>query len=1136
MKRLFPILFIVCTLAGLLRPFSVSSAQGITPTVYTFDFEGSGNGSAQGWFYDDEFQQEPGSGNPEGFYISDGVSDGYLYNYCNEYCMIHGGSQSGHYFTAVYSLGSDIEIQNIAFLWTNKGEAIGSYVRVRVYNHAMEIVYSDQDSILSAWSGEKNFDLTDGEEPVVGQYIVIHAHHSWSVAIDWVELTFIKPPAESNYTRPLLMTDKAGEMIYPWGPGALGIRPFEGGDHTIVYASQTMNALVHSPTTALVTDVSPFTSADCATSFNLPPEQLGLADALSLLLTAVIQRDPTILTEWASGGALACSVLQVDLADMSPGGIGPPLIGGLPVNVFAVPILGDIVTMVDLNSGRELYYIVTDANLFIEPGLVLWPGCVLGYTLPLYAGFSMNLSGSTANWQSIGGVGVIWATTMDNEPEPILDKYRVYPTENTPCNVSSFTGCLNDNPNFEYYGLADWGWSFDGSGVRNPEGKTQGLLLNDAGYNNASQVLMLNTANQYSIKVVAHVEHPNDGFTDTDLIVSLGTDSHTIVLPHGGDEVEEVIPLQTYEPDLAGGIYTLRVELGADEDGAEVVVSFVCVDEDADPISALPSCLFSNAGFDADSDWTLDDATITDGALRLPASATQAIDLAVDSYVLEVRARSSASTADTTITIAASGTAGGVGNAAGTTYWQAQSYTATAAGEITQITVGHSAPTGSPTGTITIEIRSDSAGAPGSVLWSGTYTPTTGTNTIAVSGGPTVSASTLYWIVLRPTSAQSSNNYWQITASDSSVYSGGNRAYTSNSGSSWTNTSNADLAGSITITANTALDWAFTPDGGGAALADGKLTPGSSLEIIQSSPFNISSPASAADFEISSGADVEVDYVCLIPDSQPTAPPVVDYPDGRDCNSCPIRLTGESPHDIVETLQWQDCRARQVYYCDFRKLMVDTRDGVLETVRGIGMLGRWLSASGSKQLLWFRSAFWYLGGLLNNVALGIQDSIAWSGGANTVIISDTPLGLLDVLGMLITGLRDVLVTTMESLVELVGMMIGFLTPIVGTLLDIITAAVSMFTAFIQSILDQVGIVHYMIASIIDGANNASPATIAGAPDCSASPEGLCWGFYILDNTIFSGPVADLLPILAGAATLNLLVWVLGKFRDAFASL
>jgi hypothetical protein len=947
---------------------------------------------------------------------------------------------------------------------------------------------------------------------------------------------------ESHYIMPLRPDDEAAQIQYSY-EGILSNLPLEAETTAITYASHTAGALVHSPTSALVTSIQDFTTAACAnygTMFNPP----GLADLITMGLSLATGNFGDLIG-WAEGEAYTCS--PGAMANFDPEFLDGATAFGV---TLAIPIMGQIVEMTDLDTGRLIYYIVSDSDLFIEVGQLLSPGCVLGYTLPLYYQIGTFPVPPSTGWSfSGGGAGIIWAKTQADVFEAIIGEYKNYPSSDVPCNASTFGECLNENPQFTNAGAAYWGWTFDGTADRNPAGETEGLLLDDTGNNSASQALMLNTDNQYSIKVVAHVEHANDGFTDSDIIVSLGTDSHTITLPYGGEEVETVIPLQTYTADLGGSIYTLRVELAAGETGAEVVISFICVDEDADPISPLTNCIFLNSGFDSDSSWTLgggaDSASIMEGSLTLPpyGTASQVIDLLPDTYTVESRIRTLPSgslapaiPSTVTTTSTATGTSA-VGTVSSLDYWTAQSFTTTG-GQVTQLVVGHGANTGSPTGTITWELRADNAAKPGTLLDSGTYTPTaSSSNTITVTDGPSLTASTLYWLQLRSTSVQSNNVYWTWNNNNGNPYAGGNFANTTNGGSTYTPSATTDLLMSITVDPSSVatIDWELD-DGG--TIDSGSLTAGREWAIV-TVQMVVSSAVDGATFEVNannSGESAQVDYICLVPANQPTAPAVPDYPDVRDCNSCPLTLLGESPYDIVETLQWQECRARQIYYCDMRIILVDTRDGVLETVRGMGMLGRWLSASSVKQLTWFRSAFWYLGGLLNNVALSIQDSIAWSSGANTVIISDTPMSIFDLLGLLITGLRDVLVTTLESLVDLVSMLLGFLTPIVGTLLDVITSAVSMFTTFIESILDQIGIVHTLIASIIDGANNATPAAIEGAPSCTETPEGICWGFYVLDNTIFSGPVADLLPILAGAATLNLLVWVLGKFRDAFASL
>jgi hypothetical protein len=131
-KRLTPLL-IVIILAGFLRPFSVS-AQG-DPVVYMFTFEGSGSGSAQGWFYDEMFAQQPGT--TEGFEVSDGITAGLTS--CDTYCLKFAGTEAAQTFTTVYSFGNDVEIQNIRFYWENKTEGIGAYLDVLVYDSAMSV-------------------------------------------------------------------------------------------------------------------------------------------------------------------------------------------------------------------------------------------------------------------------------------------------------------------------------------------------------------------------------------------------------------------------------------------------------------------------------------------------------------------------------------------------------------------------------------------------------------------------------------------------------------------------------------------------------------------------------------------------------------------------------------------------------------------------------------------------------------------------------------------------------------------------------------------------------------------------------------------------------------------------------------
>jgi hypothetical protein len=139
--------------------------------------------------------------------------------------------------------------------------------------------------------------------------------------------------------------------------------------------------------------------------------------------------------------------------------------------------------------------------------------------------------------------------------------------------------------------------------------------------------------------------------------------------------------------------------------------------------------------------------------------------------------------------------------------WTAQSFQVTA-GVLSQFVIKHYANTGSPTGTITWEVRTNNAGVPSStILASGTYTPVASAdNTITVLEGIALQASTTYWLNLRPTNVQSATNYWGIKLhSSSDEYANGKVMGSVDSGASWLDPVGApfdeDILGTITTEA-----------------------------------------------------------------------------------------------------------------------------------------------------------------------------------------------------------------------------------------------------------------------------------------------------------------------------------------------
>jgi hypothetical protein len=112
----------------------------------------------------------------------------------------------------------------------------------------------------------------------------------------------------------------------------------------------------------------------------------------------------------------------------------------------------------------------------------------------------------------------------------------------------------------------------------------------------------------------------------------------------------------------------------------------------------------------------------------------------------------------------------------GNNYRSLQSVKALAGGQLTQFTFHLNANFGSPSGTMTWEIRtwaSDTT-APGGILATGTLTPTpSATNTVNLSNGPVFSPGQHFWLLLRPTTIQTAGNGWMWDDTTANTYTDG---------------------------------------------------------------------------------------------------------------------------------------------------------------------------------------------------------------------------------------------------------------------------------------------------------------------------------------------------------------------------
>jgi len=163
--------------------------------------------------------------------------------------------------------------------------------------------------------------------------------------------------------------------------------------------------------------------------------------------------------------------------------------------------------------------------------------------------------------------------------------------------------------------------------------------------------------------------------------------------------------------------------------------------------------------------------------------------------------------ADTTIQ-PSTGTSGFISFAYNTSQTNdAQSFKATQGGTISSIIITTNK-VGSPTGTLTVAIEADSAGAPSNTaIQSGTVSIASlstfsggvcsGTKTITLASPVTVTNGTTYWVTFRPNNTLDATNYLVGCGSSPSSYADGTEAY-STSGNSWT-TENVDINLTLTI-------------------------------------------------------------------------------------------------------------------------------------------------------------------------------------------------------------------------------------------------------------------------------------------------------------------------------------------------
>lgn len=353
--------------------------------------------------------------------------------------------------------------------------------------------------------------------------------------------------------------------------------------------SQGFHAPVHSASAGVVDSIEPFTGDKCEQNMMqiLVTELFGEVPQCYIFIPNVITND-------------ANELYRLDL-----------------INAYLV--------VVDVGDER-IEYIVANAPDYIEEGMEINGGCVLGETIQLLravqaeittveAGLSAGTGGVSAGF---GGSAAPVSTLTNNGwvgerlfiadvDERIYPKLTRYPTSDAPCGSNpQFANCLEDDPELRQASA----WQTQGNVTFDNPGFT--LVTSNA---LIKEVMALESDVEYGLTVVFEVLEPEPR---VELKLGQTVEPHTI-LESPGSLVTLSIAADLHAADLTE-FWTVRIR---NVSNASVKIVSVCVSS-GDIVGQPTACYFRNDSFDQGvANWDVSEGVEQrDGSITVPSLDT----------------------------------------------------------------------------------------------------------------------------------------------------------------------------------------------------------------------------------------------------------------------------------------------------------------------------------------------------------------------------------------------------------------------------------------------------------------------------------------------------------------------------------
>lgn len=241
-------------------------------------------------------------------------------------------------------------------------------------------------------------------------------------------------------------------------------------------------------------------------------------------------------------------------------------------------------------------------------------------------------------------------------------------------------------------------------------------------------------------------------------------------------------------------------------------------------------------------------------------------------------------------------------------------------------------------------------------------------------------------------------------------------------------------------------------------------------------------------------------------------------------------ITPPVGNNIGPWISWHWAKLNKFFQCDLMVLLNRLYRMFVEFFRTITWTIRYWIALAKMSVGWLGSDLLpWLAGYLSNAAGGT--TIINAGGQQCEwwnllchLISALEL-IADVIGQIIT----------EIIGPVVDLVIWMIQRAFDLLITALTGLLVIGFQLIGQILGLLGIAQQLLASLADAYSNATPVTIDGLPMCTGAQTNDLWcaAMWTLENTIFAGLGALLIPLIVSIGAIHLIIWVIRQIKEAF---